>query len=647
MLAKSKPYEKPIPLSDTLLSRIFLLILLAFLEIFASSPVLFCEKIEPPVQEQLMSEEDEHPPELIKLAEEFRAMRGYTARRWQPSAEAGVPDYAALVQKQKELLPHFRNRLDALDPSSWSVHCQIDYLLLRAEMDKLEWELYVVRQTSRNPSFYVDQAIGNVGRFLTGGRFMGENPALMPYSSERANAILKALNDTEKILEQGRRNLTEIVPELAEATLRFPGGAWPTPSWDAGQLKDIIENYKKWAKITAKYFPQAEAKKLVPTAIQAAERLRDFGNWLEENRGRMTGKYWIGKELLNWYIHHVFLMPYTTDELMLMAEIERARALSYLQFELQKNRNLPKIGPAKTTDEYLAWDEETVLKLRRWYLEHGEDILVDQDYQPLIRSEESVYLPPFGMLAFPFQAKPGVFRVLIVPADHWMATKSNYGWYTDPGVLQGHEYWPGHIYEKKVHDHNPCPIRRGHGDSGHSEGWCFYNEELLVALDFPFVRGPRSRELVYINMLQRAVRILVGIPLLSGKITPKEAFELFQHLLPPIGIGLGIPPEEAYMEVYKRIIWRGNDCFDAQTGKLQLFKLLADCKMRWKEKFNLKEFHDLLLKYGAIPYSMLRWEILGLDDEAKLFWKPVRLSVVIEKTQEKPALNDSPPERMK
>lgn len=572
---------------------------------------------------------EQHPAELLRLAEEFRAIRGYGSRRWTPGLESGIPDYAAIVQKQKEQLPIYRSRLDSLDPSSWSVHCRIDYLLLRSEMDKLEWELYVVRQTTRNPGFYVDQAIGNVGRHLTGGRIIGENPALMPYPKERARAILKALDDTETFLEEGRKNLREIVPELAEATRRFPGGAWPTADEESGQIKNIVENYRKWAEITAGYFPLEEAPKLAPAAVRAAERLLEFGGWLEQNRARMTGKYYIGKDILDWYIRHIFLMPYNSDQLMLMADMERARALSSLQFEEQKNRDLPKIGPAKTTEEHLAWDEETVLKLRRWYLKDGEDILVDQDYQPLIRSEESVYLPPFGMLAFPSQSRPGISRVLVVPADHWMATQSSYGWYTDPGVLQGHEYWPGHIYQGKLNGHNPCPIRRSHGDSGHNEGWAFYNEELLVALDFPFVRGPRSRELVYLNMLQRAVRILIGVPLLSGEITPQEAFQLFRDMVPPLGSGLGVPREEAYMEVFKRVIWRGNDCFDAQTGKLQLLKLLADCKMQRKEKFNLKEFHEQLLKNGAIPYSLLRWEILGSDAEAKSFWKPIRLASLL------------------
>jgi len=73
----------------------------------------------------------------------------------------------------------------------------------------------------------------------------------------------------------------------------------------------------------------------------------------------------MGKDIVDWSIRHIFLMPYNSDQLKFMADIERARAISYLQFEIHKNRYLPKIEPAKTVKEYLAWDDETVLKLRR------------------------------------------------------------------------------------------------------------------------------------------------------------------------------------------------------------------------------------------------------------------------------------------
>ena len=178
------------------------------LAIIAGPSIIVGQEARSPVE---VAGPDQLPADLLKLAEEFRAIRGWGS---------GVPDYAATVQKQKEQLAHFRARLDALDHSQWSVHAKIDYLLLRSEMDRLDFDLYVWRQTSRNPSFYVNQGIRNVGRLLTGSRYMRGD--VMPYSKERAQAILKSLAETEKILAQGRRNLTEMVPELADIALRHP-----------------------------------------------------------------------------------------------------------------------------------------------------------------------------------------------------------------------------------------------------------------------------------------------------------------------------------------------------------------------------------------------------------------------------------------
>ncbi len=555
---------------------------------------------------------DQLPPELLTLAEEFRAIVGWGS---------GFPDYADRVRSQKEQLPRFRARLDAIDPSAWSVHARIDYLLLRSEMDRLDFDLRVWRQSSRNPSFYVNQAIRNVGRLLTGSRYMRGDA--MPYTSERAQAILEALAQTEKILAQGRQNLTEMVPELAEIALRHPGGGYYT---EGGQLEYIVNNYRKWAEKTAEHFPQPEAAGLVSTAAEAAEHLLAFAGWLEESREEMKGNYYIGKEALDWYTRHVLLQPYDTDQLKLMAEMERARAISYHQFEMQKNRHLPKIGPAEQIDEYIGWDNETALITRRWYTEHGHDILSDRDYIPDVRVESGEYLLPFGYLSFTIEEKP-IERVILVPDDHWRAIHSNMGFRTEPAVLWGHEYWPGHVYERYVHRHNPDPIRRGHRDGAHSQGWCFYHEELPVALDFPYVRGPRGRELPYINMIQRAERISMGIDLLSAKITPEEAFARFRENVPPLGSGLGATREEAFEEM-EGVLVRGLD--HCQTGKLQIFKLLADRKMQLKEDFDLKHFHDQIITLGSVPLALLRWQITGLDDEMDVFWNPVRLSSVLE-----------------
>ena len=332
-----------------------------------------------------------------------------------------------------------------------------------------------------------------------------------------------------------------------------------------------------------------------------------MANGSSRTSDQWKGKTPIGVDALNWYTRNVFMMPYDIPQLELMARMERARSLSFFQFEQQKNRDLPPIKPARTYKEYVKWDDETALILRRWYVE-DQQILSDRDYMDDVRSEEGLYLMPFGLIAFPTTAKPGVKRILLVPPDHWRAVYSNMGFRTDPGVLHGHEYWPGHYYEGEIQRRNPCPIRRGHRDGAHSQGWCFYHEELPVHLDFPYVRGPRTRELVYINVLQRADRISLGIKLLTGQITFAEGRELMMKTVPPLGPGLGTQPEEVFEEV-EGIIQRGLD--HCQTGKLQIFQLLADRKMQLKDKFDLREFHDQLISMGSVPVALLRWEITG------------------------------------
>jgi hypothetical protein len=130
-------------------------------------------------------------------------------------------------------------------------------------------------------------------------------------------------------------------------------------------------------------------------------------------------------------------------------------------------------------------------------------------------------------------------------------------------------------------------------------------------------------------MLQRAERRLLGLPLLAGEITPDEAFRLFQEHNPPLGAALGVRPGEAYEEMEGFIASTGILSHQCLVGKDQIFKLLADRKLQQKDKFDLKEFHNQFMMYGQIPISMVRWEMTGLDDEAKAFWKPVRLTSIL------------------
>src|SRR5262245_11161546 len=87
--------------------------------------------------------------ELIALFKDWRAFQ-------RPRLVNGVPDYsaAAMAAKQREL-PRYQARLSAIDPSGWPAAQQVDWHLVKAEMNGLDFDLRVRKPWATNPAFYV------------------------------------------------------------------------------------------------------------------------------------------------------------------------------------------------------------------------------------------------------------------------------------------------------------------------------------------------------------------------------------------------------------------------------------------------------------------------------------------------------------
>src|SRR5215813_6462309 len=87
--------------------------------------------------------------DLTKLFAEWRAFQG-------PKLIEGVPDYSAgaMSAQHRELLA-FQRRLAAIDISGWSIPQQVDWHVVRAEMNGLDFDHRVLRPWANNPAFYV------------------------------------------------------------------------------------------------------------------------------------------------------------------------------------------------------------------------------------------------------------------------------------------------------------------------------------------------------------------------------------------------------------------------------------------------------------------------------------------------------------
>lgn len=541
-----------------------------------------------------------HPSALVQLAKEFRA--------WRSQTSSEITDYGARVVAQRKGLVDFQRRLQALPADSWAVHAKVDYLVLRSEMDDLDFDLRVIRQVSRNPDFYVTEAVRAVTQHI-GGRYQTGPGVTVPYEEERAAAIVAALEATPGIVAQASQHLTEPVGEMADVAIE--------------RLDEIQASYRELAKVVAPHLPEPYRTRVTPAAERAGKAMADYRAWVTANRSQMTAPYAIGLPAFEWYVRNVMMMPYTAAELLTQAEMERVRGWAFLQMERQKNRHLPKAEAAKSNREYSEWKDATDVLSRLW-AENLDLFTRPSHVGPMRHREGGIWIEPFGMLAFPTEPiAEGAKAEFLVEPDHWFShIYWEVGHRLDPGTNHAHSDYPGHTFERAVSQKATCDLRRGHSSRG--DAWTYYMEELQLQLDYPFVRGPRIREWMYSLLIMRAERVYVAVKFAEGSMTPEQVSEHFMSEVP-------------FMEPHvarKHEVWRKYvnpaQVLTYQVGRTQIYKLLMDRMQQLGDQFDYKAFHDALLATGQIPVSLARWEMTDLDDEVKTFWsrRPISAAAI-------------------
>ncbi len=537
--------------------------------------------------------------ELLKLAQEFR--------QWRSSFYQNVPDYIQEVKDQLKGLEQYRQRLDAIDPFEWPVPAQVDYLTILLEMNALEFDLKVIRQVSRNPDFFTMQAVQKVKRHI-GGRHQKKEGITVPYDEERAKAIIQALNNTPKIIEQAPRALTEAVPEMADMAIE--------------RLENVGNNYRKFAEVAGQHLPKPYCEQIMAAAIKAGEALEDYREWLIKNRPNFKASYAIGREALDWYIRNVLGWPHDCKQLLVHAELERNRNWAFLQFERQKHKNLPR--PGKITDrparyassnkEYIEWKDAVDALTRIWVEKFNLFTIPDYLTGTQRNQEGGVWIEPFEMIAFPKKIPAGRFDTeFVISPDHWFSnTYNESGHWTDPGTNHPHTNIPGHIFENVVSQRECREIRKGHNTRGDS--WCMYVEELQLQMDYPFIRGPVIREWMYSLAIQRAERVYVAVKLADASMKPEEVTD---HMLKTVP---WMEPYVAKRHETWRLFSRPAYVLTYQVGKFEVYKLLRDMMRKLGDKFDLGKFHDQFLATGQIPVTLARWEMADIDSDIKHLW---------------------------
>ncbi len=194
----------------------------------------------------------------------------------------------------------------------------------------------------------------------------------------------------------------------------------------------------------------------------------------------------------------------------------------------------------------------------------------------------------------------------------------------DPLPLYTHFY---HWFELARMDRMPhsSPIRQGallyNIFDSRNEGTATGVEEMFMHAGL-YDDSPRSRELVWILMAQRAARGLGSLYAHANEMTMEEAGKIHLNWTPR-----GWMKTENELLLFEQHLYLRQPGYGTSyiTGKYLLERTLADYSKQFedrKEPFKLKDFFDRLNEIDSIPISLARWEMTGLGDEIEELTTP-------------------------
>lgn len=499
-------------------------------------------------------------------------------REWRefqkPKLVDGVPDYTAtaMAAQQKEL-DSWRRRLGAIDPGGWPVAQQVDYHVVRAELNGLDFDHRVLKPWANNPGFYAtvfteesDQP-AREGPLAIGGIDLWTYE--FPLTEARAAELDAGIRSIPGLLAQAKRNLTGSGRDL----------------WIFG-TKSLRQQAADLASLASRL--EGAPPGLRSDVAHARKATDELVAWLDSVAPSKSGPSGVGVENYDWYLKNVQLVPLTWRDEVTLMERELARAHALLAMEEVRNAKLPVPAPIASADEYDRRFGAAVTEYMAYLRDH--EILEVRDWM------DAALRARIGR----FHAGP---REFFSEVD-----------YREPEVMRTHGY---HWLDKgrMVHQPHASPIRRGAllynifntRTEGHATGW----EELMMQAGM-FDSHPRARELVYILIAERAARALGDLRMHSNELTLEQASALASEGTPRGWLGMDGNLVRAEQHLYLQQPGYGTSYL---IGKIEIEKLLAERREQLGSRFSMRQFMEEFDAAGLVPASLVRWELTGRKSE--------------------------------
>ena len=515
-------------------------------------------------------------PRLLTLFREWRTFE-------EPPRVDGIADYTPPTNARRLTeIREWQARLAAIDTTGWAIREQVDWHLVRAEMNGMLYHLTVLQPFARDPAYYASVRTEESDTPAEEGPTIHGVIRLWKYPvwPRTVLEVPRALTADESARLAGELRTVPVLLRQARVNL---AGANARDLW-VGGVRSFEEQAEALETLRARVGAgQAELVQAIDAAHVATT---GFAQWLRDETPRRTGPSGIGKEQYTWYLRNVLLLPLTWEDEVAITRRELMRAHASLRLEETRNAALPPLPVADTPEAYAALQAAAIPRMMR-FVADKRFVTVEPWMERALRERMQSFAP---------EATRNFF---------------SQGNHRDPLPLWSHlwHWWDNARFREQPH---PDPIRRTpllyNVWMSRAEGMATAMEEWMMQAGL-YDDSPRSREIVWIMLAARAARGLGNLYAHSNELTMAEAADIHVQWTPR-GWMRRDPLLGFEQHLYLRQPGYGASYV---TGGRMMEEVMAERARQLGAAFTMQRFFDEVNAVGMIPPSLIYWELTGDD----------------------------------
>ncbi len=514
------------------------------------------------------------------------------------SSEARAKDLAT----QKE----FRDKLNAIDGSQLTGANNIDFRILKENIDYEIFRAEELKEPEWNPLVYM-QSLANSLYLLVARDFA---PA-----EKRIPSLRQRLEKIPGVIAQAKANLQHPPRIHTETAIEQTQGAINLVRTDLAPLLDQAPQMKK---------------DLAPLQDKTAAALEDYKKWLQNDLlPRSDGDFRLGEEKYRKKLHFALASDLPMEEIMkrAKADLEQTQTAIYETALPLYKKYFPNADQQSFADKHKV----TAAVLDKLAEQHPNDSTV-VDYAKKVVTEATDFVKrhdvvsvpnmPLDVIAMP-EFKRGVaiaycdapgplekngktlFAVAPTPKDWSKERKESFFREYNNYMIRDltvHEAMPGHFLQlaRSNEFRAPTLVRAIFQSGPFIEGWAVYCEQVMAEQGYG---GPEVK-MQQLKMRLRAIcNAILDQSIHAGNMSEQEAMDLMT--------------KEAYQQEGEAVAkWKRARLTSAQlstyfVGATEHLDLRAAEQKKLGDKFNLKKYNDQVISYGSPPVKYVR-ELMGL-----------------------------------